>query len=268
MLTIQRSRRLLSFVRGSQRVAHRSLAFLLPLALILIGLPALSGAQPTCPSDGDVDQNGSITAADALLAFQQALGLAQLTACQLRIADVSPQPSSPDGRITASDALCIFQKALGLPSCLDTLPPANQAPVADAGPDQTVDAGTMVLLSGTGSDPDGTIASYEWTQTGGTMVSLAGAGSDMVAFTAPEVPTVDTLMFRFAVTDDAGAQANDDVMVTVQPITQYRRKRRFAGTYPDRSCRGSASTATSRTASRAIRDWCSCGRRIRQTTRN
>ena len=83
-----------------------------------------------CPPDGDVDQNGSVTAADALLAFQQALGLAQLTACQLMTADVFPQPATPDGSITASDALCIFQKALSLPSCLDTLPSPPEIDVA------------------------------------------------------------------------------------------------------------------------------------------
>ena len=83
-----------------------------------------------CPPDGDVDQNGSVTAADALLAFQQALGLAQLTACQLMTADVFPQPAMPDGSITASDALCIFQQALGLPSCLDTLPSPPEIDVA------------------------------------------------------------------------------------------------------------------------------------------
>ena len=187
------------------------------LALIVMGLPALSGAQPTCQPDGDVDQNGSVTAADALLVFQQALGLSQLSTCQRTIADVFPQPTSPDGNITASDALCIFQKALSLPSCLDILPPANQPPVADAGPDQSVDAGTVVMLSGMASDPDGTIASYGWTQTGGTTVSLTGAASDMAAFTAPEVAVAETLTFRFTVTDDAGAQAGDDVRVTVQP---------------------------------------------------
>ena len=83
-----------------------------------------------CPPDGDVDQNGSVTAADALLAFQQALGLAQLTACQLMTADVFPQPAMPDGSITASDALCIFQQALGLPSCLDTLPSPPEIDIA------------------------------------------------------------------------------------------------------------------------------------------
>ena len=100
---------------------------LLPSLLLLIGigLPALSGAQQACQPDGDVDQNGSVTAADALLAFQQALSLVPLNMCQLSIANVFPQPTAPDGTITASDALCIFQKALGLPSCLDVLPPPD-----------------------------------------------------------------------------------------------------------------------------------------------
>ena len=93
------------------------------LLLIVIALPELSNAQQTCRPDGDVDQNGSVTAADALLAFQQALSLAPLSTCQVSIANVFPSPDAPDGNITASDALCIFQKALGLPSCLDTLPP-------------------------------------------------------------------------------------------------------------------------------------------------
>ena len=106
-----------------QRNPCRSIFLLMPWVLVVMSLPMLSDAQQACQSDGDVDQNGSVTAADALLAFQQALSLAELSVCQLSIADVFPLPTTPDGSITASDALCIFQKALGLPSCLDTLPP-------------------------------------------------------------------------------------------------------------------------------------------------
>ena len=219
-MTTQSCRRFLPFLPGR-------LITLVLLSLSVMFLPAVSDAQPTCLPDGDIDQNGSITAADALLAFKQALGLAQMTACQISIADVSPQPTSPDGSITASDALCIFQKALGLPSCLDTLPPRNQPPIADAGPDHFVDSGTMVLLAGTGSDPDGTIASYGWTQTGGTAVSLTGAAGMVAGFTAPEVTTAEALTFRFTVTDDAGAQASDDVMVTVQPIAPVSAEEAF-----------------------------------------
>ena len=93
------------------------------LILVVIGFPTFSGAQQTCQSNGDVDQNGSVTAADALLAFQQALSLTELSPCQLTIANVFHQSDNLDSAITASDALCIFQKALGLPSCLDNLPP-------------------------------------------------------------------------------------------------------------------------------------------------
>ena len=123
-MTTQRLWRFLPLVLG-QRIAHHSIPSLLLLALMIIGLPALSGAQQTCRPDGDVNQNGSVTAADALLAFQQALNLVQLDACQLGIADVFPLSATPDGNITASDALCIFQKALGLPSCLDTPTPSG-----------------------------------------------------------------------------------------------------------------------------------------------
>ena len=202
----------------AERPVCRIALLLVLVTLIITVMPAASGAQPACQPDGDVDQNGSLTAADALLAFRQALGLSQLRACQQTIADVSPEPADPDGSITASDALCIFQKALGLPSCLDALPASNLPPVADAGADQSVDAGVMVFLLGTGSDPDGTIASHAWTQTGGTTVSLTGADAATAVFVAPDVSVDETLTFRLTVTDDAGSQASDEVMVTVHAV--------------------------------------------------
>ena len=214
MMTIQRLRRFLPFVRR-RGTPCRSIAFLMLLVLIVMGLPALSGAQTqTCLPDGDVDQNGSVTAQDALLTFQQALSLTQLNECQLIIADVAPLPTAPDGSITALDALCIFQKALSLPSCLD-----NQPPAVDPGPDQSVDAGSVVMLMGSGTDPDGEIASYQWAQTGGPTVSLSVTDQALTSFTAPEVETAVTLTFRLTVTDDDGATAGDDVSVTIQPTS-------------------------------------------------
>ena len=54
----------------------------LPLvAFSLMGLPALAGARPTCLPDGDVDQDGNVTAADALLVLQHALSILQLDTC-------------------------------------------------------------------------------------------------------------------------------------------------------------------------------------------
>lgn len=169
----------------------------------------------TCLPDGDVNQDGSVTAADALMALRQAVGLAQLSACQFSSGDVFPSPAAPDGNLTATDALCILQKALGLPSCLDRVPSPNEPPVANAGVDQVVAPGMLVNLSGYGSDPDGTIVGYLWEQTGGTTVSLSGATSPDAAFTAPDVPADEALTFRLTVTDNDGLQASDEVEVTV-----------------------------------------------------
>ena len=209
MMTVQRFQRFLPFALD-HRTAYRTITSFMLLALMVMGLPALSSAQ-TCLPDGDVDQSGSVTAQDALLAFQQALSLAQLDACQLIITDVAPLPTDPDGNITALDALCIFQKALGLPSCLD-----NQPPVVNPGPDQSVDAGSVVMLMGSGSDADGEIASYQWAQTGGPTVSLSVTDQALSSFTAPEVDAAVTLTFQLTVTDDDGAMASGEVSVTVQ----------------------------------------------------
>ena len=83
-------------------------------------------------------------------------------------------------------------------------------------PTNLSEAGTVVVLSGTGTDPDGTVVSYAWTQTGGATVTLAGAASADVAFTAPKVVEGATLTFRLTVTDDDGASGSDDVRVTVR----------------------------------------------------
>ena len=216
-MMIQRLWRYLLLALG-RRTVCRSVASLMLLGLMVMGLPALSGAEQTCQPDGDVDQNGSVAAVDALLAFKQALSLAQLSACQLSIADVSPRPAAPDGTVTVSDALCILHKALDLPSCLDDVPPPNEPPVVNAGADQTVDEGTIVILSGTASDPHGTIVSYAWTQPDGTMVALAGADNATAMFTAPSVTDDETLTFQLTVTDNDGTTNSDDVRVTVERV--------------------------------------------------
>ncbi|MBI4744614.1 MAG: IPT/TIG domain-containing protein, partial [Actinobacteria bacterium] len=49
----------------------------------------------------------------------------------------------------------------------------NSPPIANAGPNQTVNEGTAVNLNGAGSsDPDGDTLSYNWTQTAGPAVTL------------------------------------------------------------------------------------------------
>lgn len=92
--------------------------------------------------------------------------------------------------------------------------PTNQAPIADAGADQTVELQSPVTLNGSGTDADGTVTAYAWTQVSGTAVSLSGGGTSSASFTAPNAE--GALVFRLTVTDDDGATDTDDVTVTVQ----------------------------------------------------
>ncbi|MCA9770993.1 MAG: right-handed parallel beta-helix repeat-containing protein [Myxococcales bacterium] len=93
----------------------------------------------------------------------------------------------------------------------------NQAPVADAGLDQTVTEGDGVLLSAAAShDPDGAALTYAWTQTSGPSVTLAGGDAVEATFTAPDVATPTDLVFAVHVSD--GELIDDDaVTITVEP---------------------------------------------------
>jgi len=93
----------------------------------------------------------------------------------------------------------------------------NHPPVADAGPDQTVNEGVAVTLDGSNStDPDDGIASYLWKQTSGPLVILSSADEIQSTFTAPDVgPNGASLTFRLTVTDNGNLQATDTCIVNV-----------------------------------------------------
>jgi hypothetical protein len=92
----------------------------------------------------------------------------------------------------------------------------NTPPTANAGTDQIITLPTSnVNLSGSGNDPDGSIASYQWSK-------LSGPAGGNIASPNTAATTVTglaqgTYMFRLTVTDNLGAQATDDVQVTVNP---------------------------------------------------
>jgi hypothetical protein len=96
----------------------------------------------------------------------------------------------------------------------------NDAPVADAGPDQLgVDPG-LITLDGSGSrDPENDPINYQWVQVAGPAVSIAGATTPRAAFTAAEGQNYS---FRLTVTDDKGASSTDRVEVTVSRAPQVR----------------------------------------------
>jgi len=118
---------------------------------------------------------------------------------------------------TATDSSGNVARAIQTITVVD--PNANQPPIANAGADQTVNENTAVTLNGTGSsDPDGSIVSYQWTQTSGPFVTLTGANTASATFTSPTV-VADTIMtFSLVVTDNKGATANASVTVTVKYV--------------------------------------------------
>ncbi|MDF1787188.1 MAG: Ig-like domain-containing protein, partial [Verrucomicrobiales bacterium] len=97
-----------------------------------------------------------------------------------------------------------------------TVNPINDAPVAEAGPDQTVFVDDVVSLDGTNSsDPEADTLTYAWTQTGGSTVILSDANAVQSTFTA--LLGSETLEFEVEVSDGA-LSSTDRVVVTVNEI--------------------------------------------------
>jgi hypothetical protein len=97
-------------------------------------------------------------------------------------------------------------------------PASNQPPTAHAGEDKTVDEQNTVIISGSGTDSDGTISSYTWTQTSGESVILSNSSTDTLTFDSPITTTEIALIFELKVTDDDGATASDSIDIKVSPV--------------------------------------------------
>jgi hypothetical protein len=84
----------------------------------------------------------------------------------------------------------------------------NEPPVADAGINRTVKAGSKVKLSGLMSrDPEGEALYYTWSQVRGSKVSLLDANNAEASFLAPHVSEPKTYRFKLRVTDKKGADS-------------------------------------------------------------
>jgi predicted esterase len=88
---------------------------------------------------------------------------------------------------------------------------ANIAPVANAGSDRTTSS-TSITLNGSGTDKDGTIASYKWTQYGGAATTMTNSNTANVAISGLKS---GKYYFRLTVTDNDGATDYDNMLVAV-----------------------------------------------------
>jgi len=95
----------------------------------------------------------------------------------------------------------------------------NEPPVADAGTNQTVKAGTKVKLSGLKSrDAEGEALYYAWSQVRGSKIALLDVDNAEASFLAPTVSEKPTYRFKLRVTDKKGADSVPAfVDVTVEP---------------------------------------------------
>lgn len=93
--------------------------------------------------------------------------------------------------------------------------PTNLAPVANAGPDQSVAVGTVVTLDGTASsDPDGNPLTYQWTiisKPAGSVATLSDPSLPNPTFT---VDIAGQYTFQLVVNDGLALSAPDNVTVS------------------------------------------------------
>lgn len=110
-------------------------------------------------------------------------------------------------------------KAWSMEKIVEPIPP-----VADAGPDVTVEVGSTVQFDGSGSsDPDGSIVFYEWDN------GLTGVNPSLV------YDTIGTFTVTLTVRDNDNLTATDTLTVTVTDIDTS-----YDSVYPQANLRGTA----------------------------
>jgi hypothetical protein len=98
--------------------------------------------------------------------------------------------------------------------------PVNTPPQANAGSDQTVTYTDelVVTLRGSGTDSNGTVTAYLWTQVSGAVATLTTATSATATVTGLQP---GSYVFQLTVIDNDSATATDNVSIEVTPaVTQ------------------------------------------------
>jgi len=124
---------------------------------------------------------------------------------------------SDSGIYTATLTITDAEGEMLTQSALITAVEPDHAPLANAGEPQTVDDGAEVRLDGSGSyDSGGDSLTYLWEQVAGTPATLSDPSVPQPVFTAPNIVSEgDSLTFRLTVSDPAGQESSDTVIINV-----------------------------------------------------
>ncbi len=121
---------------------------------------------------------------------------------QLKNTDLVFELRVSDGTNTSVDTVTV------------TIEADDDAPSADAGRPQTPLAGTLVMLGGSGTDPEGQELTYSWTQLEGAPVTLFNADTASPNFVAPD-GFGGVLTFEVRVSDGVNTSVDTVTITTI-----------------------------------------------------
>jgi len=173
-----------------------------------------AGATVTLDSSASYDSDGDVLSYQWTQTGGPTVTLSNATA----IKPTFTAPPVPSGSVALTFTLTVGDGSLSSTAPVAiTIEHVNHLPVANAGPNQTINDSKSVTLDGSASsDPDGDPLTYAWTQQSGIPVTLSNPGAAKPTFTAPIVSTNgDTLAFQLTVTDSGQLFSTATTKVTV-----------------------------------------------------
>lgn len=163
-----------------------------------------------------LDGTASSDADGDLLTYEWSVSSAP-TGSLATISDTAaPQPTfSPDVPGTYVISLVVNDGTIDSVPSTVTISTVNSAPVAAAGPDQSVALGELVTLSGAGSsDADGDALTFAWSLTSVPAGSSAPVSSDSVQFSFV-ADVAGSYTYSLVVDDGSAVSSADPVVITV-----------------------------------------------------
>ena len=104
----------------------------------------------------------------------------------------------------------------------------NTPPSISAGPDQTVQGGQVVSLTGTATDVDSDPLTYSWSHDSALAIEFDNSTAPSTTFTAPQVSSNTTFILTLTV-DDGAQAASDSMGITIVGTPEPQRGPRDIG---------------------------------------